>query len=110
MYLYVELWNARPAWRALPLAEREAFFTTVGQRLEAELAAGSELVGVAVNDAATPRRADYQFLAVWKLAEARVPDFEATWERIGWHDYFEQANARGALLAPDTFIGQHIAL
>ena len=110
MYLYVELWNARPAWHALPLREREAFFATVGQQIEAQLAARGELVGVAVNDAATPRRADYQFLAVWKLAEARVPDFEATWERIGWHAYFEQANVRGALLAPDTFIGQHIAL
>jgi hypothetical protein len=110
MMLYVELWQARPAWLALPQEERERFFGIVGQALEAQFGAGCELAGVALNDVETPRRGNYQFMAVWKVPASRLPDFEATWERIGWHEYFAQENVRGPLIAPETFIERHIGL
>ena len=44
MHLYVEAWKARPAWLALPPAERERFMATVGQAIGNQLAAGCELV------------------------------------------------------------------
>jgi hypothetical protein len=49
-------------------------------------------------------------MAVWKVPASRLPDFEATWERIGWHEYFAQENVRGPLIAPETFIERHIGL
>ena len=110
MHLYVEAWKARPAWLALPPAERERFMATVGQAIGNQLAAGCELVGVTVNDAAVPRGADYPYMAVWKMEPDHVPAFEDTWERVGWHTYFEQVNLRGALVDPDTFAAHQVGL
>ena len=55
MYLYVELWKARPVWLTLGKDERERFFGTVGQEIGNQIGAGCELVAVARNDADTPR-------------------------------------------------------
>jgi hypothetical protein len=110
MQLYVELWSARQAWRDLPQSEREQFFGTVGQAIGGEIGAGGELLGVAAANPATDRPIDCQFIAIWRVPDDRLPGFEATWERIGWHRYFDQTNARGTAIAPDAFIGQHLAL
>lgn len=57
------------------------------------------------------RRADYDYVAVWKIPDIeRVHAFAETWVRVGFHDYFEQEDGRGELMAPDAFIGHHIGL
>ncbi|MGV9933729.1 DUF6616 family protein [Streptomyces olivaceoviridis] len=33
MYLVIELWKAKPAWLALPLNERHAFLSGMGDQL-----------------------------------------------------------------------------
>jgi hypothetical protein len=111
MHLYVEAWKARPAWLALPQADRERFFGIIGEEIGKQLGAGCELVGVALNDADAPRRANYHYVAVWKIPDqGHVQDFEETWERVGFHDYFEQINIRGELMEPDQFAGHMIGL
>ncbi len=111
MYLYVEMWKARPAWLALGQAEREQFFATVGQEIGNQLGAGAELVGVARNDTDTPHRADYDYVAVWKIPDMeRVHAFAETWVRVGFHTYFDQEDVRGELMAPEAFIGHHLGL
>ncbi len=82
-----------------------------GRRSAINLGAGAELVGVARNDTDTPHRADYDYVAVWKIPNIeRVHTFAETWVRVGFHDYFEQEDVRGELMAPDAFIGHHIGL
>jgi hypothetical protein len=49
-------------------------------------------------------------MAVWRVPTEHLPDFEEAWERLGWHEYFEQVNLRGPVLAPDALIAQHLAL
>lgn len=111
MHLYVEAWKARPAWLALSQSERERFFGIIGQKIGSQIAAGCELLGVARNDADAPRRADYEYVAVWTIPDRdRVHAFEETWERVGFHDHFEQVDIRGELMDPEAFAGHMIGL
>ena len=108
MRLYAELWNVRPAWLALSPAERERFFAAIGQELAAQLAAGCEFLGAVVTDPDTPHRADYRYMALWRLDDALVPLFERAWEQLGWYTYFEQANVRGAPVDAPALFASHI--
>ena len=108
MQLYAELWNARPAWLALSQPERERFFASLGPEVGMQVDAGCELVGLAVADANTSRRGDYRYLAVWKLPDGQVAAFEAAWEKLGWHDFFEQVNVRGAMVDFGALMAHHL--
>ncbi len=34
--------------------------------------------------------------------------FERFVEEAGWHEYFEQVNARGQIMEMDTFVSSHV--
>jgi len=105
MYLYVELWKPRPAWRALDAAKRNDFITGIGPAIGELTAAGIELVGFAFNDDDTEYRADYAYLAVWRMpSKALACELETAVIGAGFHDYFEQVNARGAIVPPDDVL------
>lgn len=111
MHLYVELWSPKPAWHELPADEREAYFETVGNEIESLTEEGIEVVGFAVNDEETPRRADYRYLAAWKMpSEDHVELLEESVADAGWYDYFDQVNARGELLTPEDALGDMLTL
>ena len=105
MHLYLELWKAKPAWRALSPEEREAYGAELGPAISQLLEAGVELVGFALNDEDTEHRADYTYLALWKMPSKELAvRLERTVSEAGFHDYFEQVNARGALMSPDAAV------
>lgn len=112
MHLYVELWNARPEWLALSIDERENYISKVGPGIKKLNEAGVELVGFALNDPDTPHRSDHRYLAVWKMpdGESQVNLLEETLEEAGWHEYFEQVNARGALVDPSVALRDMVQL
>jgi len=98
MHLYLELWKAKPAWRALAPAQREAFVAGLGPAIEKLLADGIELVGFARTDADTSHRAGYDYVAAWRMPTRELAvSFERTVDGSGFHDYFEQVNARGEI-------------
>jgi hypothetical protein len=111
MYIYVELWKPRAAWHALGAAERRTFVDGIGPSVGQLTDDGIELVGFAVNDDDTEHRADYPWIAVWRMPtrelavvlERAVIDF-------GFHEYFEQVNARGAIVAPDAVLAAMAAV
>ena len=109
MYLYVELWKPRAKWVALSERERRQYVAGIGPAIEELLAAGIELVGFAFNDYDTGHRADYTYLAVWKMPSKELAErLEATVDRSGFHDYFEQVNARGSAVTPQDAL-EHMA-
>ena len=111
MYLYIELWKARPAWMELSQEARGEYMSQLGPAIEDLAKAGVEIVGWGLNDAETPYRGDYSYLAVWKMPDkGLVRQFEETVEQAGWHKYFEQINVRGELLSPEAVIGSMIKL
>ncbi|MEM7352831.1 MAG: DUF6616 family protein [Acidobacteriota bacterium] len=111
MHLYVELWNARPKWLALSVAERQDYFEKVGGEIQKLTETGVELVGFAINDEDTPHRGDYRYLALWKMPTLeQVEMLEASVQQAGWHEYFEQINARGEWMAPPQALADMASL
>ena len=109
MHLYVELWKARPAWLALAAADRSAWVSNLYPSSREPTSANVELIGFAVTDADAPHGTDYPYMAVWRVSSLQaVQEFEAQRQASGWHDYFEQVNARGEL-QPTAQVLDHMA-
>jgi hypothetical protein len=109
MFLYVEMWKAKPEWLALPQAERRIFFDEHLPRLQDAPAEGVDLIGIFENPADTPHRQDFDYAAVWRMPdEAAAIHFEESVERAGWHRYFYQRNARGAVMDLKPFLEAHL--
>ena len=109
MYLYVELWKARPAWLELAQGERKAWMDKLLAGLQQQLQSGVEVVGFASNDGETPYPSGYDFFAAWRMPNKEAAErFEGFVERAGWHEYFEQVNARGPSLETEQFVSAHV--
>ena len=105
MILYVELWKPRASWRALPQGQRDAFVAGIGPAIGELTEAGVELVGFASNDADTEHRADYVYLAAWRMPTRELAlALERAVIDYGFHDHFEQVNARGEIAPPDVVL------
>ena len=110
MHLYVELWNVRPQWLELSTEERKQYLDKAGSQIKKLTDTGVEIVGFAINDADTPHRSNYQYMAVWKmLGLEQVALLERSLEQAGWHAYFEQVNARGTLVPPSEALADMVA-
>lgn len=110
-HLYVELWNPKQAWLDLNTEERQEFFAKVGGEIQKLTGAGIEVLGFALNDEETPYRSDHKYIAVWKMpSKDHVKMLEDSVSQAGWYDYFEQANARGQLIAPPVALEDMVKL
>ncbi len=105
MYLYLELWKPRDAWRSLSAADRQQFVDGIGPAIASLTEAGIELIGFAFNDAETAHRADYAYLAAWRMPSKDLAlELENAVTDYGFHTYFEQVNARGEIASPDLVL------
>jgi len=110
MYLYVELWKARPAWLALSAAQRADYMKQVEPAIGQLLGAGIELLGFALADADTLHDADYTYLAAWRMPSRELAVLlEQAVDGASWHVYFEQVNARGPIMAPPDALAHMVA-
>lgn len=107
MHVFIELWNVKPAWTALPQSERAAYVAQLGPAIEQLMGMGIEVVAFAENTDPSPQKAGYDYLAVWTMPDASAVDtFHAAVTQAGWHDYFEQVNASGEAGPPDAVLGK----
>ncbi len=105
MYLYVEMWNVTEKWMELSKEKRRSLMDDMEERIKNLKAKGFENLGWALNDEHTHYRSDYMYFTVWKIpSEKEVPLLEDTLKRVGWYDYFSQANSRGKLLSQSQAI------
>lgn len=96
MYIYVELWKARQAWRDMKPAERQEYLSRVQESIGGLVQKGIEPLHFALIDEDAPHPADYRYLAVWKMPDRQAAEaLERDVEAAGFHDLFEQVNARG---------------
>jgi len=106
MYLYLELWSARDAWLKLSESERKAYFEKVTGTIADLLESGSEALAFALNDADTDRRANYEYLALWRMPDrATAVEFEKRLNELGWYDLFDQVNMRGEEITAEVGLG-----
>lgn len=110
MYLYVELWKAKPAWLNLRASDRKAWMVRVLAGLQQQqYKSGVHMLGFAACDARVPRSAGFDYFAVWKMPDkSSAEGFERFVNDAGWYDYFEQVNARGAALDVHGFVSAHL--
>lgn len=109
--LFVELYNYKPTWRELPVAERQAFVMKLAESLPLIEQMGVEILGYGVNDPATTMRAPYDFFSLYRAPSAEVLHaFQAAITATGWYDYFDQVNVGGAALSPLGTLLQNVAL
>lgn len=105
MYLYIEMWNVTTKWMKLGHAERRKLMDDMHGRINNMKASGVENLGWARNDEHTPYRSDYRYMTVWKMPSmAEVKVLESNLEKVGWHEYFSQANSRGEIITQSDAI------
>jgi hypothetical protein len=98
MYLYVELWKARPEWNDLPREQREEFLSRVVNSIHRMQTLDVELVGFSLCDEETPHHDNFRYIAVWKMPNlGHVHMLEKAVQNEGWANFFDIINARGPL-------------
>ncbi len=111
MYLYVELWRARPEWLRLPDRDRESYLERIMQGVEGTKDAGAELIGFALNEPETPSRADYTYVAAWRMRDRAAAEHQdQTFRTSGWLTYFDQTNARGEIMSGEELVEHQLSL
>jgi hypothetical protein len=105
MITYIELWTAKEAWIKLSREERANYMAGLGPAIQGLLDSGVQIVSWGHNDPATFNKVKYDYFAVWTFpsTEATV-DFEKMVESVGWHNYFDQVNARGTASTPQEIL------
>ncbi len=111
-YILTEIWNAKPAWQALPEAERRSFFDErINPFLGEMIAGGAEILGCAINNNDGEERIDFRYMAVWKLPDKAFSDrLEAGAKERGFLEYFDQVNLSGTLIPPPALNEDMIGL
>ncbi|MDX1554708.1 MAG: DUF6616 family protein [Xanthomonadales bacterium] len=111
MYLYVEMWNAKPSWLGLSDEERNAFMNNVNQFLDSLMSDDCKVYGACVNDGDTAPRAEYAYLVVWALKDKSYvrPIADGT-SKVGWYKYFDQVNIGGDQIGAEQLVGALMAL
>ena len=94
--VFIELYNYKASWRALPEHERAEFVGKVVEAVGGLRSAGVDVVGYGINARATDRRAPYDFFCVYRVPSAEFQrEFERQVSASGWYDYFDQVNVSG---------------
>jgi len=112
MYLYIEMWNAKPEWLGLSDNERQAFMKNVDEFLRTVMDPEKcSVYGACVNDGDTAPRADYAYLVVWTLKDkSYVKSIADGTSRVGWYEYFDQVNIGGNKISADDLVGALMTL
>lgn len=105
MQLYVESWEARPAWLKLCIQDRIAYLDRMSEAIDALRDAGARLVGVVTNEGDAPPETGIRYVAVWWMPEgaSHIQMLEEALAALGWHEYFVSVPARGVLGESRTF-------
>lgn len=111
MKSYLELWNAKPTWKALSQEERGNYMAQIGPAVQQLLDGGAEIICWGVNQGNTYQRAAYDYFAVWNFPnQESIENFEKLVVDAGWYNYFEQVNVCGTATTPEEVIGKMIAI
>lgn len=109
--LFIELFNYKSEWKALPLVDRQAFADRLVAGVEKMPELGIEVIAWGVNDRHTDRRAPYDFFCVYRLASIdALRKFEAGIASSDWYRYFDQVAIGGDADPPHVMMDVCVAL
>lgn len=79
------------------------------QGMEGTKNAGAELIGFALNEPDTPSRADYTYIAAWRMRDRSTALHQDNYfVNSTWLNYFDQVNTRGEAFAEEEMIQHHL--
>lgn len=111
MKTYIALWKARQSWMNLSQEERAKYMGKLERAIQLMLEKGVEVIAWGVIDNFTFRRIDYDFFAVLRFTDTlAIQELEKLLEDVGWHHYFDQANAMGYTQTPQEIIPLMISM
>ena len=112
MYLYIELWKALPAWLSLSQQEREEYMSQAGPYIKPVIdTEGVDFFSLLNDSPDKSHRADYAYGNIWKMPNKElINQLEKAVEEAGWHQYFEQINAAGAVVSLETQLDNALKL
>jgi haloalkane dehalogenase len=111
MDIFIELWKAKDAWKAMSVSDRQSYVAQIGPVMEDLISRGVVIEAWGINDDDSPFRGDYDYFAVTKFPHKAILDeFKNIVEQAKWYDYFEQVNITGAAMTPEEVIGKLIQL
>ncbi len=103
--ILLEIYDPKPAWLALSMADRQAIFDRIGAGMHDLLASGIEPIAFGEAASGVLHRAGQRFFAVWRAADQGALDrLIAGIAAAGWHDYFATINVAG----PSVDITEHL--
>ena len=109
--IFIELYNYRQSWHALPVDERRRFSALIQADAQGLIEHGVEVIGWGMNDPDTDRRAHWDFFCVYRVPSAEFQRaFEAKINSSKWYEYFEQVNVSGASLSPSALLDANVKL
>ncbi len=96
MIYFVEQWNAKPTWKALPTKEKQQYVTAVMEATQGLISKGIETITWSENTTSNHKKADYDYFAIWSIPnESLADEFLEAVEGAGWYNYFDQTNILG---------------
>jgi hypothetical protein len=111
MKVFIELWNAKDAWKELSLKDRQDYMAQIGPVMEDMMSKGLEITAWGMNEDETGHKSEYDFFAVSKMpTDELLKEFQSIVEAAGWYNYFEQVNLSGSLMTPEEVIGKMLEL
>lgn len=89
----MELCNAKWEWIALSDIEREKFLEPIPALMKALQENGVEIISWSVIDLATPERAPYDYVAIFRFPnDEALQEYYKIFTDYGWYQYFDQDN------------------
>lgn len=111
MKVFIELWNAKDAWKNLPIADRQDYMAQIGPVMEDLISRGAVIEAWGLNEDETSHKSGYDFFAVTKLpSDELLKEFQTIVEAAGRYNYFEQVNLSGSLMTPEEVIGKMLEI
>lgn len=112
MFMFIKLWNPKPAWYALSEPDREAFIAQAQEGMKSVSERGLETLGwMELRDEDNHKGSGYKFASVYKVDDRYdAIHFHNAMEKFGWYRYFDQVNVVGKLEGPGAVLGRIMAL
>ncbi len=93
----VELYTPKPAWLALPAAQREQFLHGIRSAMVELSSLGVEVLTLGEAEPDIDNASEHRFLGIWRFPGLQSRDaLLAGIQASGWYGYFDHVNAAGA--------------
>lgn len=110
MFIFIELWNTKPTWDALPPGEQQAFVKKLIKGIEdLDGPGGIEMLGWGAQFPGLDFPLPYKLFAIWRVpSEPDLARVQAALRAANWYDYVDQVNVAGQLLPSPTAVPKYL--